>query len=134
MYRYIPGYKGLIIRFDGLIKPRRQGLNNPGYHGLNKQRFDGLNGLSIIYITPFQTGRQIDKAICRQIDKPSQTLKWGYPQYEVYSIYHQSNGLSNPQSKTVYKRYTNIPIYTHTLAIKDIRFEGLDICPNIRFG
>jgi len=110
---------------EGLIKPRRQGLKaiiRQGLNGLNKLSYDGL---SIIYITPFQTGRQIDKAICRQIDKPSQTLKWGYPQY------HQSNGLSNPQSKTVYKRHTNIPIDIQTISSG---YKGLDICPNIRFG
>ena len=96
---------------EGLYKPRRQGLD-----GLDKLSYEGL---SIIYITPFQAWRQIDKAICRQIDKPQ------------YVAYHQSNGLSNLKSKTVYKRYTNIPIYTYKTISSGIwpnrRFEGL-IC------
>jgi hypothetical protein len=84
---------------------------------MDKARRQGLNGLSIIYITALQAWRQIDKAICRQIDKPQ------------YGAYHQSNGLSNPQSKTVYKEIPNTPIYTYKTISSGIwayrRFEGL---------
>ena len=99
----------------------KEGLIDKGLKAIRRQ---GLNGLSIIYITAIQAWRQIDKAICRQIDKPQ------YGAYQVYSIYHQSNGLSNPQFKTVYKKHTNIPIDIQTISSG---YKGLDIWPNIRF-
>jgi hypothetical protein len=93
-------------KYNGL-KALIQGLN-----GLYKLSIDGL---SIIYITAFRTRRQIDKAICRQIDKP----------YMPISPYHQRDGLSNLQNPTGYKDIPNTPSNRQTISSGYKGLEGL---------